>query len=860
MAESNNLKRVVHDSDPFAELERIMGTGARAPAQDEAEQDPFQLDLERELLGEFTQDHVEPAAPQSGLRFRQPDDEAQVSDHRYSGQAQAPEWQREDAAESEPEYEAAATHAAPVEGEIDLAAEMDAIFAEEFDDQPLSDNVEAAGRFAPAGDAVHAQWQDDAAAFDELPPEVDDAAVEEFHPQDEAPYAAAEPAEAPVTALESVNDGLADVDMDFGDLSAELETAAQDWYQEQQAEVTFESAPADEPAQVAEEDVQAAQVHDEPTLSLEDELVMLLGDNNAAAPSHAYGRANYAPVSVNQWSAPAAAAEVAPEPAPEGDNLELDDWQPDLAVAEETIDSGLEDELALDHEQFEPAHAEYRGSATAEVATDAVDVFAAPDAGSAPVETAPADFDLDIVAVPEGHVAVADDLDLPQLPVEEERSSSEPFDELEAEFAEMFRVRKPEQSDVAETAATDEGLDDYYFNEALGVGAAGLTYGRATPTAAQPSYAGAAGADAYDDDDGMAEAAEMPAAAAASRGMPRRNLVIAGAVGALALLGVVGVFAFTGGDSNDAPALVRADEQPMKVRPENPGGTTVPNQDSQAYQRAAGGAGDTVPAQRELVTTAEEPVNVAAKAEDEAPLLQPEAEATDTPAPSLDALPGVNLGEKIEDRVPVQQDIAGTGLNEDLVAVTPRRVRTMVVRPDGTLVPREEVAAAPAEAAPQPAPASQAPRAVVPAAQPETPTVQQAAPLPTPAPQQQAAAPQPAPQPAAPAPALQPQQVAAAPQAPRTQPEAPAAPAAASGEWSMQIASQPTAEGAQATYQDLARRYGEVLSGRGVNIVRAEIQGKGTYYRVRIPSATRNDAISLCERYKAAGGSCFVSK
>ncbi|MBX3530752.1 MAG: SPOR domain-containing protein [Rhizobiaceae bacterium] len=76
----------------------------------------------------------------------------------------------------------------------------------------------------------------------------------------------------------------------------------------------------------------------------------------------------------------------------------------------------------------------------------------------------------------------------------------------------------------------------------------------------------------------------------------------------------------------------------------------------------------------------------------------------------------------------------------------------------------------------------------------------------------------------------------------------------------MQIASQPTADGAQSTYQDLARRYGSILGGKGVNIVRADIPGKGTYYRVRIPSSTRNEAISLCEKYKAAGGSCFVSK
>jgi hypothetical protein len=76
----------------------------------------------------------------------------------------------------------------------------------------------------------------------------------------------------------------------------------------------------------------------------------------------------------------------------------------------------------------------------------------------------------------------------------------------------------------------------------------------------------------------------------------------------------------------------------------------------------------------------------------------------------------------------------------------------------------------------------------------------------------------------------------------------------------MQIASQPTAEGAQATYQDLARRYGSVLEGRGVNIVRADIEGMGTYYRVRIPASNRDEAIRLCTEYKSAGGSCFVSR
>ena len=53
---------------------------------------------------------------------------------------------------------------------------------------------------------------------------------------------------------------------------------------------------------------------------------------------------------------------------------------------------------------------------------------------------------------------------------------------------------------------------------------------------------------------------------------------------------------------------------------------------------------------------------------------------------------------------------------------------------------------------------------------------------------------------------------------------------------------------------------GNVLEGRGVNIVRADIEGRGTYYRVRIPAASRDEAIQLCTRYQAAGGSCFVSR
>jgi cell division septation protein DedD len=97
----------------------------------------------------------------------------------------------------------------------------------------------------------------------------------------------------------------------------------------------------------------------------------------------------------------------------------------------------------------------------------------------------------------------------------------------------------------------------------------------------------------------------------------------------------------------------------------------------------------------------------------------------------------------------------------------------------------------------------------------------------------------------------------AAPQQNKTTAEA-ATPAA--GAWSIQIASQPSEDDARQTYVGLASRYGDVLRGRGFNIVKADIAGKGTFWRVRIPAETRAEAVQLCQNYKSAGGSCFVTQ
>ncbi|WP_287307011.1 hypothetical protein, partial [Mesorhizobium sp.] len=61
--------------------------------------------------------------------------------------------------------------------------------------------------------------------------------------------------------------------------------------------------------------------------------------------------------------------------------------------------------------------------------------------------------------------------------------------------------------------------------------------------------------------------------------------------------------------------------------------------------------------------------------------------------PDVAAVPA----SKSEDRIAQVLQEADQGIDPDLVAVAPRKVRTMVVKPDGSLVARED----PAPAAPQ---------------------------------------------------------------------------------------------------------------------------------------------------------------
>ncbi|MER9170831.1 SPOR domain-containing protein [Mesorhizobium australicum] len=601
--------------------------------------------------------------------------------------------------------------------------------------------------------------------------------------------------------------------------------------------------------------------------------------------------------------------------------------------------------------------------------------------------------DVETVDVPERVVALADDLDIPELHFEDDEPVASGYDDLDAEFASL--LTEMNSVEVAPASASSAAYADESYNAGFnpGYGAANPGYGNATPgygnatpgydavnpgydavnpgyDAVNPGYeesrpayqpeartyaarpaetpARAAAASTYADaaegfddlpgsqpisqaddftvdeldyDPELDEAMSVPGLGEreAARSSGRRGLFIAAIVGAVAVAGGLGAFAlsFGGKGGSEAPVIVKADNSPIKIKPENPGGTVVPNQDNKVYDAVVKGVKPAEPVQQKLVTNAEEPVDVQAKDPARAVDLSPDQNAaagtdgggdvsTAGAAPANIAAPT----PKSEDRIAQVLQEADKGTSNDVVAVAPRKVRTMVVKSDGSLVARED----PTPAAPQVAaaePTDPAPQHVAPAAQAnadQTGADQTGADLTgadqtgsaqtgtaqtgtaqagtdqtgTVAPAAAQADDEPALKPAAkPAKAEAkaqsantPAKVAIAPQRPSDQPVDvvgevkpdqvasidPASTATGSGSWSMQIASQPTVESAQSTYQDLQRRYGSVLSGRTANIVKAEIAGKGTFYRVRVPAQSRNDAINLCTSYKTAGGNCFVSR
>ncbi len=699
-----------------------------------------------------------------------------------------------------------------------------------------------------------------------------------------------------------------------GSLEAELESILNP---DASRNVPFGMRPVeDEPeaasdAEYAAEAVEA-QLPPEPVMELEEEIEPIAAE--------AQGETVY--------------AEAAPEQAPFEDDVsaaepvksEPSDFWSRASRRAETIPAYVPEPVAA-----APAEEAYVGDAPFE-APLAAETDAA--AESAPIPAPQFEPLVDIIAHEARGVEMTGDLDVPEFDYaaeERTQSASAADDEYEAEYSPSYR--QPNGAAAYAPAATSRQTDGYededydQINEAIAdleqerdYGASGLGAAAAAARPSQPRRDFV-----LDDDDNFGASLEVPHAPAASpRGGSGRSYLMAAGLGALALIGGIGAFALTrGGDGAAstvaAPVVLKADSSPVKVAPETPGGKVVPNQDIAVFDKAAGGKPADA-AQTELVSNTETPVDLAEKA---APrVVLPGPAKTDPALQGVDAVPvEADPNAKSEERVAEQAADDASLVKSEVASVSPKKVRTMVVKSDGSL---EERAAAPAQklAAPDPvitamaAPADSAVAAkkvqttsVVP-----SDAVGAVAKTADPAPAKvedvtmAAAAPEAAAEPIAEAappaaaeakPAVKPvkvkkltqkaakvealKEVAAAniplvdgrpsdqpvtivaktgktPQAAEQVAALAPQPAPAGGSYVIQIASATSPDAAQATWASLNRKFGNVLGGRNAKIQKADIPGKGTFYRVRIPAGSKQEAAALCAKYKSAGGQCLVSR
>jgi hypothetical protein len=89
---------------------------------------------------------------------------------------------------------------------------------------------------------------------------------------------------------------------------------------------------------------------------------------------------------------------------------------------------------------------------------------------------------------------------------------------------------------------------------------------------------------------------------------------------------------------------------------------------------------------------------------------------------------------------------------------------------------------------------------------------------------------------------------------------APADAAAITGGLSVQVTSQRSEQAALSAYRGLQSRYTQVLGRYQPNVQRADLGDRGTYYRVRVGPFAGDGASRVCAALKAAGGDCIIVK
>lgn len=275
----------------------------------------------------------------------------------------------------------------------------------------------------------------------------------------------------------------------------------------------------------------------------------------------------------------------------------------------------------------------------------------------------------------------------------------------------------------------------------------------------------------------------------------------------LAVVGTGAAFAyrtFVGSPRSGEPPVIKADTMPNKVVP--------PGSGDGSGKQITDRVGDKT-AER-VVSREEQPVDVNARTGPRVvfpPLTQNANPPTIASASTAARPTGAGVGN-------------GTLSGGE----EPRKVSTLRIRPDQADANAAAVAA-PAPAAPRAQPP--APRASAPASTASTGAPQANAPV-----------------------SLAPQ---AAPAEPR--PKVAALTPSAGGAY-VQVSSQKSEADARASFRALQGKYSGILGSRTASIHKAEIAGKGTFYRAMVGPFSSDEATQFCVNLKSAGGQCVVQR
>jgi len=316
----------------------------------------------------------------------------------------------------------------------------------------------------------------------------------------------------------------------------------------------------------------------------------------------------------------------------------------------------------------------------------------------------------------------------------------------------------------------------------------------------------------------------------------RRPLYVMAAVIVAGIVGIGASFGFKGAVSpQDEIATIRAADGPAKIHPETAAGTEVPDQDASIL----GGSPQQPPVA--VVNSVEQPTDLSAQAN------VPEAQAS--PPRTIAGLTNGAASVPVPAPPAQAQPQSAAPLSiADLIE--PKKVKTVSVRPDGTVLPND--------APPQ----VTAPTVPVPAARPPAAALAKAATPKSAA--RVATTPRPAtdangnPQPSRTSVVAKAKRVELADA--RGQTPAAGAEQAVPGSFSVQLAAPGTEQEARETEVRLTQKFAAELAGFHTSIHKAAVGGKPVY-RVRVPGfSSRDEALALCQKVQSSGGRCFVAR